>query len=135
MKSYLTVPSLSNLLEGQAGLMAEPDVNATMLNELMLTGVPELAAKHALINTGNSSSELAISWYFEHMADPSLSQPLARIKKAASEKFTEENVGKLIEFGFTREQAIFGLSNTVSIFTTNRTITLKELLNTFAAIQ
>jgi len=93
---------------------AEPNVNASMLNNLMLAGIPELAAKHALVNTGNISSEIAINWYFEHMEDPSLLQPLAKIKKVEDSKHTEENVGKVMEFGFSREQAIFGLSNTVS---------------------
>jgi ubiquitin carboxyl-terminal hydrolase 5/13 len=85
-----------------------------MLNELMLTGIPELAAKHALVNTGNASSEVAINWYFEHMEDPSLHQPLMKVKKVEDSKYTEENVGKVMEFGFSREQAIFGLSNTVT---------------------
>lgn len=114
---------LGNASEG------EPEVNVTMLNELMLMGIPELAAKHALVNTGNSSSEVAISWYFEHMTDPSLTQPLAKIKKMEGDsKYTEENVAIVMEFGFSREQAIYGLSNTVKELVKNRIIIVKEQL-------
>eukprot|EP00826_Nyctotherus_ovalis_P065735 TRINITY_DN966_c0_g1_i10.p1 TRINITY_DN966_c0_g1~~TRINITY_DN966_c0_g1_i10.p1 ORF type:complete len:467 (+),score=135.57 TRINITY_DN966_c0_g1_i10:85-1485(+) len=105
----------------------EPEVNPTMLNDLILAGVPELAARHALTNTGNSSSELAISWFFEHMSDPSLAQPLPKVKKAGSAKFTEGNVAKVMEFGFSRDQAVFGLSNTVRLFVSYRIMTVKEL--------
>ena len=34
-------------------------------------GIPELAAKHSVIKTNNISAELAVSWYFENMSDPS----------------------------------------------------------------
>jgi uncharacterized UBP type Zn finger protein len=34
-------------------------------------GVPELAAKHALYETGNNNSDIAITWYFENMDNPS----------------------------------------------------------------
>lgn len=113
----------------------EPEVNQTMLNELMLTGVSELAAKHALVNTGNSSSEVAISWYFEHMTDPSLTQPLAKIKKVeGNNKYTEANVATVMEFGFSREQAIYGLSNTVKRLVKNRIIIVKGQLIIYLAI-
>lgn len=86
------------------------------MNELLLNGIPELHAKHALYRTGNVSSDLAISWYFEHMTDPSINQPLPKISKAPKSgpaKYTEENIAQLIDFGFSREQAIYGLSNAV----------------------
>jgi len=35
-------------------------------------GIPELAGKHALIETGNSNAEIAIQWYFENMDNPKL---------------------------------------------------------------
>jgi ubiquitin carboxyl-terminal hydrolase 5/13 len=37
-----------------------------------MMGVPENAAKHAVYNTGNSSAEMAITWYFENQDNPSL---------------------------------------------------------------
>jgi uncharacterized UBP type Zn finger protein len=36
-------------------------------------GVPELAAKHALHQTGNNNADVAITWYFENMDNPSKS--------------------------------------------------------------
>uniref|UniRef100_A0A7S3INU9 Ubiquitin carboxyl-terminal hydrolase 5 n=1 Tax=Strombidium inclinatum TaxID=197538 RepID=A0A7S3INU9_9SPIT len=44
-------------------------------------GIPENPAKHALYKTGNNSADMAVTWYFENMADESLNLPL-RIKKA-----------------------------------------------------
>lgn len=38
----------------------------------MQMGIPELAAKHAVHKTGNNSSEMAVSWYFENMDNPCL---------------------------------------------------------------
>ena len=38
----------------------------------MMMGVPENAAKHAIYNTGNSSAEMAIMWYFDNQGNPSL---------------------------------------------------------------
>jgi len=37
---------------------------------IIMMGVPENAAKHALHNTGNNSADMAATWYFEHMDDP-----------------------------------------------------------------
>jgi ubiquitin carboxyl-terminal hydrolase 5/13 len=45
-------------------------------------GIPENPAKHALYRTGNNNADLAVSWYFENMADESINLPL-RVKKAA----------------------------------------------------
>jgi len=36
-------------------------------------GIPELHAKHALWKTGNNSADMAVTWYFENMSDPSKS--------------------------------------------------------------
>lgn len=43
-------------------------------------GIPENAAKHALWKTGNNNADMAVTWYFENMNDPSLNEPL-RVKK------------------------------------------------------
>ena len=39
-------------------------------------GIPENHAKHSLYRTGNSSADLAVTWYFENMDDESLNLPL-----------------------------------------------------------
>jgi len=46
-------------------------------------GIPENAAKHALYNTGNNNADMACAWYFDHMDDPALNNPL-KVKKAGS---------------------------------------------------
>jgi len=41
-----------------------------------MMGFPELSAKHALLQTNNSSAEIALQWLFENMENPILNQPL-----------------------------------------------------------
>ncbi len=38
---------------------------------VIMMGIPENAAKHALFNTGNNSPDMAVAWYFENMENPS----------------------------------------------------------------
>jgi ubiquitin carboxyl-terminal hydrolase 5/13 len=40
---------------------------------ITMMGFPELSAKHALIQTGNSNPEAALAWLFENMENPILS--------------------------------------------------------------
>lgn len=35
-------------------------------------GISENAARHAVYNTGNSSADMAVTWYFENMNNESL---------------------------------------------------------------
>jgi uncharacterized UBP type Zn finger protein len=42
-----------------------------ILNQIIMMGVPELAAKHALHITGNNNADMAVMWYFENMDNPS----------------------------------------------------------------
>ena len=37
---------------------------------VIMMGIPETAAKHALYNTGNNSADMAVTWYFENMDNP-----------------------------------------------------------------
>ena len=39
-------------------------------------GIPEMAAKHAVFKTGGNNADMAVTWYFENMADESLNYPL-----------------------------------------------------------
>lgn len=70
-------------------------MNGQLLNDIIGSGVPEQAAKHALFQTGNNSADMAVMWYFENMDNPSkffsissnhlvLTQPLPKVKKAGS---------------------------------------------------
>ena len=47
-----------------------------MLNMCVQNGVPELAAKHALHNTGSNSAEAAIMWFYENIDNPVCQTPL-----------------------------------------------------------
>lgn len=58
----------------------EPKFDQSTLNLLIQNGVPDLAAKHALLST-NNDPDMAISWYFENMDNPTISTPIQKIKK------------------------------------------------------
>jgi uncharacterized UBP type Zn finger protein len=42
-------------------------------------GVPEVQAKHAVYNTGNSNADAASMWFFENIDNPAIQVPL-RVK-------------------------------------------------------
>ena len=59
----------------------EPEINQELLNMCLMMGLPELAAKHALHNTGNSDADAAVTWYFSNMENPCIFDPLPKVKK------------------------------------------------------
>ena len=63
--------------------MVEPDLNKELLNQIIMMGVPENGAKHALHITGNSSADLAVAWFFDNMDNPIINEPLL-VKKGKS---------------------------------------------------
>ena len=56
--------------------LVEPEVDANMLNMLMQNGIPELAAKHAIFNTGGSSADEAAMWFYGNIENPVCQTPL-----------------------------------------------------------
>jgi ubiquitin carboxyl-terminal hydrolase 5/13 len=80
--------------------------NQSHLNSLIQEGVPELAAKHALISTGHNP-DMALMWFYENMENPVIIQPIPKVKKVGISKpmCNEEDIQTLVSFGFTREQA------------------------------
>ena len=50
-----------------------------IVNQLLMMGIPEVQAKHAVYNTGNNSVEMASMWFFENIENPAIQVPL-RIK-------------------------------------------------------
>jgi ubiquitin carboxyl-terminal hydrolase 5/13 len=62
--------------------MGEPELNGEILNQIILMGLPDLAAKHALHITGNNNADMAVMWYFDNMDNPILTQPLVVKKKS-----------------------------------------------------
>jgi uncharacterized UBP type Zn finger protein len=63
----------------------EPELNANLLNVLLQNGVPEIQAKHALYNTGNSDADMAVMWFYENIDNPAIQVPL-KVKKAPAGK-------------------------------------------------
>jgi len=95
------------LAEGELGTPlladgeAEPDLDRALLNQIVQLGIPENAAKHALFKTGNNNADMAVSWYFENMSDPSLTQPLIVKKSQQAEKAVpQESLDMLVSMGF-----------------------------------
>jgi ubiquitin carboxyl-terminal hydrolase 5/13 len=86
----------------------EPEIQQSSLNILIENGVPELAAKHALLNNANNA-DMAIMWYFENMDNPILTTPIPKIKKSGGSNTKSANE-ELIELvisvaGCSRNQA------------------------------
>jgi ubiquitin carboxyl-terminal hydrolase 5/13 len=72
-------------------------------------GVPELQAKHAVYNTGNSSADAASMWFFENIENPAIQVPL-RVKPKAKSTVAQhqadpESVMMIESMGFTSKQA------------------------------
>jgi ubiquitin carboxyl-terminal hydrolase 5/13 len=66
---------------GEVEVEVEAEVNADMLNQCLMMGLPELPAKHALHNTGNQNADAAVTWYFSNMDNPDIQGPLPTVKK------------------------------------------------------
>lgn len=87
LQSKYTSSTGGELAQGEEELpevvqQVEPDLNQNELNMVIQMGIPELAAKHALWNTGNNSADMAVQWYFENMENPVIHTPLL-VQKAA----------------------------------------------------
>lgn len=78
-------------------------------------GVPEMGAKHALHQTGNSSADLAVAWFFENMDNPIINEPLL-IKKSSSkadDSVPQELIdGLIVMFGFDEKKIRKALKKT-----------------------
>lgn len=57
-------------LDTEAAPAGLPEFNAVALSQLEAMGFPTVRCQKALLATGNSDAELAMSWLFEHMEDP-----------------------------------------------------------------
>lgn len=93
--------------EESAEIDKEIEFNQNDVNTLINNGVPELAAKHALYNT-NHNLDMALMWFYEHIEDPSLNNPLPKIKstnQSTKPQFSEEDIQTLLSFGFNQTQA------------------------------
>lgn len=81
-------------------------------------GIPENPAKHALYKTGNNNADMAVTWYFENMSDPSINEPL-RVKQKApagnagggGSDVPAESIAMLVGMGFDEKKCIKALKN------------------------
>jgi len=60
----------------------EPELDGTLLGQVIQMGIPEIPARHALYKSGNNSADMAVTWYFSNMDDPTIQLPL-KVKKEA----------------------------------------------------
>lgn len=49
---------------------SQPEFNTTAMSQLEAMGFPTIRCQKALLATGNSDAEIAMTWLFEHMEDP-----------------------------------------------------------------
>jgi ubiquitin carboxyl-terminal hydrolase 5/13 len=79
-------------------------------------GIPENPATWSLYKTGNNNADMAVTWYFENMADESINQPL-RIKKeggpsaSIGDNIPAESLMMMTSMGFPEIKCIKALKN------------------------
>jgi ubiquitin carboxyl-terminal hydrolase 5/13 len=89
------------------------------INILLMNGVPELAAKHALINSNNNPED-ALMWFYCNLESNIINQPIPKIKQLKNGKKPQNqndknfglpisSINMLTEMGFTNTQAIASL--------------------------
>lgn len=94
----------------------EPEFDKDNLNTLIMNGVPELAAKHALLNSNNNPEE-ALMWFFSNLENDLINQPVPKIKKTKNAKkefdpnfgLPQSTISMLTDMGFTNTQAVGAL--------------------------
>jgi ubiquitin carboxyl-terminal hydrolase 5/13 len=109
----------SGLQEGEIEFPVEesskkaPQVNQEYLNQLMEMGFPEVRSTKALIKTGNQSAGIAMNWLCEHMEDPDIDDPI--VSNDAPQGVSDAELGPLMDMGFTRNQALRAMKETVLV--------------------
>ena len=87
-----------------------PELNVELLNQVIMMGIPELAAKWALYNTGNNSPDMAVTWYFDNMDNACLQQEFKIKKKqegtGSGPQVPTEIIEQLKMMGFSNEKKI-----------------------------
>jgi len=59
-----------------APAVAGPEPDELIIAQLLSMGVPDNAAKRACLAVSNAGADMAASWYFEHMGDANINDPL-----------------------------------------------------------
>ncbi|CAM9018245.1 unnamed protein product [Wickerhamomyces anomalus] len=76
--------------------------NTEALNNLQQMGFPEGRATKALYLTGNSDTEAAMNWLFQHLEDPTIDDPIDFKTKSKDEiQVDESQISSLQDMGFS----------------------------------
>ncbi|KAJ3178214.1 hypothetical protein HDU87_003766 [Geranomyces variabilis] len=90
-----------------------PSVDHGALDQLLGMGFSEIRCTKALLATGNSGAEVAMSWLFEHMEDPDIDAPIQSATGGGSGSgASESDIQQLVDMGFTSSQARRALKET-----------------------
>lgn len=75
------------------------EFNVTAMQSLIEMGFPENRIKRALFNTGNSSSESAMNWLFEHMEDADIDDPFVPPSTTGAPEPDSSSVDMMLSMG------------------------------------
>ena len=101
-------------LDIEVAAFSEPEFNAVAMSQLEAMGFPTIRCQKALLATGNSDAETAMTWLFEHMEDPDIDSPLpAAGSAAAGNEPSADQIAMIADMGFTPAQARKALRETV----------------------
>lgn len=116
MDAYLSkgpAPDEDLMAEGTESSAPSFVPNEGAMADLEGMGFPRLRCEKALYKTGNSGSEAAMNWLFEHMEDADIDEPLVLEKpKAGGAEPSAEQIEMLGAMGFTASQAKKALRET-----------------------
>jgi ubiquitin carboxyl-terminal hydrolase 5/13 len=133
-------PGEEILPEEQSASSQEPLFNQGDIDQLKAMGFSENRCKRALMNTGHQGADIAMSWMFEHMEDPSktnnehsiknciltcihlkdIDDPLPSTNTTATTAGpSEDQSSTLQEMGFSAAQAKKALRETVKYYLCN----------------
>ncbi|KAI0089709.1 ubiquitin carboxyl-terminal hydrolase 14 [Irpex rosettiformis] len=93
---------------------AQPTIvfNAEALAQLEGMGFPTVRCHKALLATGNSDTNAAMEWLFQHMDDPDIDAPVQLPGSSPGPEASPETIGMLTDMGFTTAQVKKALRET-----------------------
>lgn len=91
---------------------AGPQPDQTIVSQLLQMGLSENAAKRACLGVQNANADAAASWYFEHMDDANINDPLESGPGAAPASDADpEAVAMLSSMGFSQAHVLAALKS------------------------
>ncbi|XP_077998917.1 ubiquitin carboxyl-terminal hydrolase 5-like [Glandiceps talaboti] len=102
----------TELPEGDGPPAPEPEIDESVVNQLVDMGFDRNGCRKAVIRTNNQGSEAAMQWVLEHMSDPDFAEPLQVGGDGGVQQAKEEDLAMIMSMGFTRDQASKALKAT-----------------------